>query len=198
MSSCLETIHLPHLPPTLPIHIALYRDLQNASFLRQQLIAGNTDFEYALIDASMVLSRTHILAAVFRAVNDYLNGHLRSRNVHSEIVLSLSPAKNIADAFRKFGITDSTKDLLVVKVPVSPEITHESVAAHLGEHVKGIPVRFNDATLSSTCDVAKIKKAYKLGALATPPAKYQVDGVHDGEKRLLEVSLLGAIALRGS
>lgn len=52
MSASLETINLPHLP--LPVHVALYRDVQNAPFLRQQLIAGNSDFEYALLDASMV------------------------------------------------------------------------------------------------------------------------------------------------
>lgn len=50
----LETISLPHLPSTLLVHIALYRNVQNAAFLRQQLLAGNSEFEYALIDASMV------------------------------------------------------------------------------------------------------------------------------------------------
>lgn len=50
----LETINLPHLPSSLPVHIALYRDVQNASFLRQQLLSANADFEYAFIDASMV------------------------------------------------------------------------------------------------------------------------------------------------
>lgn len=49
----LETINLPHLPASLPIHVALYRDVQNASFLRHQLLSGNADFEYAFIDASM-------------------------------------------------------------------------------------------------------------------------------------------------
>lgn len=54
MSSTLETINLPHLPSSLPVHVALYRDIENAPFLRQQLISGNADFEYAFIDASMV------------------------------------------------------------------------------------------------------------------------------------------------
>ena len=54
MSSWLETIHIPHFPPSMPVYVALYRDLKNASFLKQQLVAGNTDFEYAFIDASMV------------------------------------------------------------------------------------------------------------------------------------------------
>lgn len=51
----LETIQLSHIPPQLPLYVTLYRSLQNASFLRQQLLAGNADFEYAFIDASMVL-----------------------------------------------------------------------------------------------------------------------------------------------
>lgn len=52
--SHLETLYLPHLPPSLPIHISLFRDLRNAAFLREQLLAGNSAFEYAFVDASMV------------------------------------------------------------------------------------------------------------------------------------------------
>jgi EKC/KEOPS complex subunit CGI121/TPRKB len=36
------------------VYVALYRDVQNAAFLRQQLLSGNKEFEYAFIDASMV------------------------------------------------------------------------------------------------------------------------------------------------
>jgi EKC/KEOPS complex subunit TPRKB/CGI121 len=50
----LQTVHLEHLPSSHAIHIALYRDIKNATFLQQQLLAGNTDFEYALIDAGVV------------------------------------------------------------------------------------------------------------------------------------------------
>ncbi|KAL4890812.1 EKC/KEOPS complex subunit cgi121 [Aspergillus ambiguus] len=194
MSSTLETVALPHLP--LHVHVALYRDVQNAPFLRQQLISGNAEFEYAFIDASMVLSRSHALSAVFRAVNDYLNQRLKSRNVHSEIVFSFSPNNNIADSFRRFGIADSTKDLLVVKVSVNADITHESVAAHLTQSVEGNPVPFNDESLSGISDVAKIKKAYKLGALNSAPTD-KANGTNSEDKRL-ELSVIGAIALRGA
>ncbi|KAF7592718.1 hypothetical protein BBP40_012549 [Aspergillus hancockii] len=197
MSSTLETINLPHLPSSVPVHVALYRDVQNAPFLRQQLVSGNSTFEYAFIDATMVLSRAHALSAVFRAVNDYLNERLKSRNVHSEIVFSFSPTNNIADSFRKFGISDATKDLLVVKVSVTTDITHDSVAAHLEQAIEGSPVPFNDGTLSEVSDVTKIKKAYKLGALASTPAS-QVNGANNDEKTRLENSLIGAIALRGA
>lgn len=50
----LKSFHLAHLPPSLAVHVALYQDVKNAAFLRQQLLAGNADFEYALIDASTV------------------------------------------------------------------------------------------------------------------------------------------------
>ncbi|KAL4808942.1 kinase binding protein CGI-121-domain-containing protein [Aspergillus unguis] len=195
--SSLETIHLPHLPSSLEVHAALYKDVQNAAELRQHLLSGNAEFEYALIDASMILSRAHALSAVFRAVNDYLSERLKSRNLHSEIVFSLSPTNNIAESFRKFGISDTTSSLLVVKVSVTPDITHDSVAAHLAQNIQGTCVPFDDEALAGISDVAKIKKAYKLGALPTAPSN-QANGAADEGKKRLELSILGAVALRGA
>lgn len=37
----------------------------------------------------------HALAAVYRALNDHLQGRRRSRNVHAEIVFSLNPNNNV-------------------------------------------------------------------------------------------------------
>lgn len=142
----LQTLPLEHLPPSHTLHIALYHNLLNAPFLHQQLLSGNTDFEYAFIDASVVrpsslllltphcpthlphlhpfspqhditqhhiissrdtsplnlryrtqvLSRLHVLAAAYRAVNDSLENRLKSRNVHSEIVFALSMNNNVS------------------------------------------------------------------------------------------------------
>lgn len=89
-----------------------------------------------------------------------------------------------------------------MKVSVSPEITHDSVAVHLEGSVEGTPVPFDDRTLSEIFDITKIKKTYKLGALPSPGTKAapgQVNGAQvDDAKRRLELSILGAIALRGS
>lgn len=52
----LQTLHLAHLPPDLAVHVALYTEIKNAAYLRDQLLQGNQDFEYALIDASVVCS----------------------------------------------------------------------------------------------------------------------------------------------
>ena len=84
----METLTLPHLPNS-PIQVGLFKNVQNAAFLRQQLLEGNSDFEYAFLDASV------LLAACFRAISDALSNRLKSRNVHSEVVFSLSPNNNV-------------------------------------------------------------------------------------------------------
>jgi hypothetical protein len=52
----LETLPLEHLPETHKAHLAFFRNVQNASFLHEQLLARNSAFEYAFIDASVVSS----------------------------------------------------------------------------------------------------------------------------------------------
>lgn len=94
----METVELAHLP-SHPLRIGLFKDVKNAAFLRKQLLEGNADFEYAFLDAAAILSKNHVLAACFRAINDQLNNRLKSRNVHSEIVFSLSPNNNVSMAY---------------------------------------------------------------------------------------------------
>lgn len=56
-----ETIHLAHMPSELALYATVYRNVQNTQFLRDQLLAGNSDFEYAFIDASTVGFSTKVL-----------------------------------------------------------------------------------------------------------------------------------------
>ncbi|KIW19011.1 hypothetical protein PV08_03301 [Exophiala spinifera] len=200
------TIHLAHMPPELALYVSVYTDVENASFLKQQLLAGNAEFEYAFVDASMILSTTHVLAAAFRAMNDYLNDRLRSHNVHSEIVFSLSPNNNIGEAFRRFGISDSTRDLLVLKVATTPAVTQDSVSQHLSTHVRGKELPFDDATLRGFSDVDRVRKAYKV-TVAQPSSsgkgKAGKDAVANGTvidstSTNIERQVLGLMALRGA
>lgn len=50
----LESFQLEHVPPTHSVHVAVFRDVENAAFLHEQLLARNADFEYAFIDGSVV------------------------------------------------------------------------------------------------------------------------------------------------
>ncbi|KAF2458289.1 kinase binding protein CGI-121-domain-containing protein [Lineolata rhizophorae] len=206
----IQTLRLPHLPQENPIFAACFVGVQNAAFLRQQLLQGNSEYEYAFLDATTILSVNHLLAAVFRAVNDMLYGRLKSRNVHSEIVYCLSPNNNIAESFRRFGITESTTALLAVKVGMAshPNITAESVVAHLNSAVQGQPVSFNNDELQSLTDLDKLRKFYKLEGPKPQPKRparqIATNGAQDSletsaESRLeMECTILGLMALRGS
>ncbi|GAB7344633.1 hypothetical protein MBLNU457_3118t2 [Dothideomycetes sp. NU457] len=179
----METITLPHLSDH-PLFVGLFEDVQNAPFLRKQLLEGNTDFEYAFLD--QILSRDHVLAACFKAINDAANNRLKSRNVHSEIVFSMSPNNNIAESFRRFGITDDTKHVLAIKVGLGQESTEQSVRAHLEEHVQGKSVEFTNSNIARLHDLPRLRKIYKF------------DMPKDGQLTVATSFVLGTMALKGS
>ncbi|KAK0961418.1 hypothetical protein LTR91_019927 [Friedmanniomyces endolithicus] len=153
----METIVLPHLPDH-HLHVCLFVKVHNAQFLRQQLLDGNVDFEYAFLDAAVLLSRQHVLAACFRAINGMLQDRLKSKNVHSEIVFSLSPNNNISDSFRRFGVSEITTEILAVKVGND----QMQVEEHLRKHVEGQAVPFTDEILTSIRNEARIQRAYRV------------------------------------
>ena len=121
--------------------------------------------------------------------------------------LRFDPVK-IGEAFRKFGIGDTTKDLLVVKISTSPPLDFEGVGEHLRSSIRGFPVDVNDENLRSVSDTLKIKKAYKLATTALSKSGGKSDLQHvNGEiesigkhekRRHMETSVLGAVALRGA
>ena len=59
-------------------------------------LASSQLLEQRIHSCLQILSINHVLAGVFRAINDLVNGRLKSRNVHSEIVFSLSPNNNVS------------------------------------------------------------------------------------------------------
>jgi EKC/KEOPS complex subunit CGI121/TPRKB len=46
-------LRLPHLEDHA-VYVALYTGVKNSTFLKEQLLQGNSDFEYAFLDASSV------------------------------------------------------------------------------------------------------------------------------------------------
>ena len=73
-------------------------------------------------------------------------------------------------------------------VPGAP--TKASVWNHLRTHIKGNALPPTDAEIANVTDWAKVRKLYKLGA-SGPGA------MRSRERSELEVSVLGAMALRG-
>ncbi|KAL7955204.1 kinase binding protein CGI-121 domain-containing protein [Trichoderma compactum] len=193
-----ENIELEHVPASYRVYLALFRNVKNAAFLHQQLLARNAEFEYAFIDASTIVSRVHLLSAVFKAVNSSVNGALKTPNVHSETVVSLSSSNNIADAYRRFGVSPSTTDLFVVKI-VFPTDSNPmpasagAISQHLADNVEGDAVPATDDTIETITDVRAVRKSYKLNGLAW------LDSIKDElvKRKEIERLVLGGMALRG-
>ncbi|OCL13121.1 CGI-121-domain-containing protein [Glonium stellatum] len=196
-----QTFHLPHFPAH-PTYISLFRDVENVNFLRQQLLEANAEFEYAFLDATMILSTTHVLAAVFRALNDMLNNRLKSRNVHSEVVFSLSPNNNIAESFRRFGINDTTRTLLAIKISTNLNVTAEGVERHLSSSITGVAIPFTNDALADITDLAKVRRIYKLdtgNANSNGSAGKKGKRDKSADERIeIESVVLGIMALKGS
>jgi EKC/KEOPS complex subunit CGI121/TPRKB len=200
-----QQLSLPHLP--LPIYVSLYTSVHNTPFLRSQLLAGNKSFEYAFIDATLLITTRHLLAAIFRACNDWSSDRLKSHNIHSEIVFSLGANNNIGEAFRRFGLAEGTREIVVVKVGGEDGVSLEGIREFLAENVEGEEVEFNDENLGKVSNVERIRKIYKvstgskairtINGSSNGSSANHADGPDD-ETKFLETQILGAIALRGA
>jgi len=111
----------------------------------------------------------------------------------------------IAASFRTFGVVPATKNLILIKVatPSTPEVTAESVGAHISSAIQGQQVSFNDEEIAKMTDWSKVKKIYKLSTVpAVGVGKKVPNGVADSpcgdELKELEVVILGSMALRGA
>lgn len=103
----------------------------------------------------------------------------------------------IAEAYRRYGISADVKDVIVVKIlfptnerPEPP--TAEDVWKHLSASVQGTAVPFTDEEIATSTDWAKIKKYYKLNM----PSLTAITG-EQAKLRESEMLILGAMALRG-
>ena len=115
----------------------------------------------------------------------------------------------IAESFRRFGISDDTESLLAVKVSTNPHITQAAVKEHLTTAVQGISVDLSDENLADLTNLSYLKKVYKLGNDSYIKrsntehgngAKQASHGENEERRRLkeyMESVILGIIALKG-
>ncbi|MCJ1428045.1 hypothetical protein MMC29_005952 [Sticta canariensis] len=105
-----------------------------------------------------------------------------------------------------FGISKTTTDLLVIKLSTSPDITDESVKAHLQAVIQGESIEFCNDNLAKVVHVARVRKIYKLSGLARPVGRKKQEASGPTENAdnevstmsELEMSILGLIALKGA
>jgi hypothetical protein len=84
-----RTFTLPHYG-AFPVHVALFKNVKNASFLRRQLLEANPEYDYAFLDASMVGHGSLPVHCFFLATSDPPQSqgplsHLHQKNAQLEI-----------------------------------------------------------------------------------------------------------------
>ncbi|KAK0130698.1 EKC/KEOPS complex subunit TPRKB [Merluccius polli] len=179
----MHTSHQLELYPKQTVTQLLFKGVKNSAELRKSAMEGKINaalinpkmvrmaelyvymcvlFHYALYSLtkchpSQLVDSFQVLVAANKAVHLQSIGKMKTRGLYSEIIFNLSPANNISEAFKRFGISDSDDSVLVVLVATDDE---SQVLADITEKVDGqqVPV----AELPTLTDVMQIRKLYKV------------------------------------
>ncbi|SCV05634.1 LANO_0H11804g1_1 [Lachancea nothofagi CBS 11611] len=129
---------------------SLFTDVENTRELRTEVAS----MPFAMIDASCIGSLEQLFCAVYKAILESTYNRLRTKNLNSECILSLSPTSNIGEAFKRFGIKEDSKDILCLTVVNNTE----SIPDTLFDDVKGQQIELSDENLESRINLDLIKK----------------------------------------
>ncbi|KAF8516673.1 kinase binding protein CGI-121-domain-containing protein, partial [Gautieria morchelliformis] len=182
-----HTVTYPHFPSEVStVHLALYSNVTNAARLKERLVRAATlpgeeggrereVVNYAFIDAKLITSRLHVQTAVYQAILAYTQRSLRTKTVHSEVLWALSPGHNISEAIKRFGISDTSQALLVVRV-CAPSLTLDDFESKIGLVLKGdlLPL----SSLEQITDWTLVRKYYKLSPDPSVQASLQSQPEH--------------------
>ncbi|KIK54357.1 hypothetical protein GYMLUDRAFT_177281 [Collybiopsis luxurians FD-317 M1] len=147
----------------------LFSPVRDPGNIKQRIVAAATmsgpegdeerdAVDFAFIEPTLVTSRLHLETAIHQAIIAESQGSLRTKTIHSEILFALNPTNNITEAIRRFGVSESSKSLLVVHITnASPSLEVES---KMRKAVDGTVVPFSE--LNTLTDWDRVKKYHKL------------------------------------
>ena len=107
-----------------------------------------------IVAGSMVLSRLQLAAAMQRLSQ---HNNLRTKNIHSELLLMLSPSKNIETALKNFSCKDEDKSFVVA---IHKAADAKAAVSTISAAVKGTPLSLG--SLKASSDAEKLVKVYSL------------------------------------
>jgi EKC/KEOPS complex subunit CGI121/TPRKB len=107
----------------------------------------------------------------------------------------------IAESFRRFGITDETASLIAVKIIPANGTEDDQIASvsavsdHLKASIEGDPLPLTESNLAALSDVPKICKIYKVEDKKATPNVFDTSAGRMGQ---VEGTILGIMATKGS
>lgn len=143
------------------IRISLYKNVENLDEIRSNL----AHLPIAIINAATIVSREQLLSAIYRVFLEKKYNRIRTKNLHSECLLALSPTSNIGDAFKKFGITSHSKEIICLQIIDTISGTD---LIDFNNIIKGEEVEFIDRNLHQYFDKDLVRKV----CINLPPQQF--------------------------
>jgi len=140
----------------------------NASKLRARIVRastmggleGETEREavkFSFVNARLVTSILHIQTAITQALLAAAQNTLRTKTVHSEVIWALNPSNNITEAFRRYGVSDDSTALLVIRID---PLESSDVERRMNGVIEGTQAPISE--LADLTDWIAVKKYNKL------------------------------------
>jgi hypothetical protein len=98
-----------------------FKNVENPEAILK-FLKSKSDFVCTILDASKILSMNHLewvfiyllIKAITKAVMLHNTNRNKTYSVNTEILLCLSPSSSLSDAFKSFGLTKKTKNVLAI------------------------------------------------------------------------------------
>ncbi|KAJ1622993.1 kinase binding protein CGI-121-domain-containing protein, partial [Pavlovales sp. CCMP2436] len=137
--------------PDKQLHVLVFDEVSNALEISQWVRQPGADF--AAIDARMVVGVPQLFAASMLAVHAEERGKLVTHALPSEVVYALSASKQINEAFRRFGASETSARIVIVTFDAA-------AAARLHDAVRGKLA--DPRSLATSFDDTAVRKAYRI------------------------------------
>ena len=108
---------IPSLETPFSIGIALCTGFREPIIFSTLQSSG---LNLCIIQASLIVSIDNIIQAVFKAVSSDAKGKMKTKAVSTEILLNLSPYKQIKQALNTFGVSKTPEKAWVVSLSNDP------------------------------------------------------------------------------
>ena len=133
------------------LHVAVFDEVSNSAEVCAWV--RKPEAGCAAIDARMVVDASQLFAAALVALHAEARGKLMTHGLYSEALFALSASRQISDAFRRFGVSETCTRMVFVTFD-------DATAARLATNVRGKLV--DPSSLAAGCDEAALRKAYKV------------------------------------
>ncbi|CAO1618566.1 unnamed protein product [Parajaminaea phylloscopi] len=185
----MEALTVPHLLSSHnTIHLSVFHSVSNVKSLLSSLRAGAPDdtlpsnitsevlSQYAFLDASVIVSRQHVLNAVLEALARMETGNMKTKAWSTEVMWILWPGGNISDSLKHIGLGPTASSLVVIRIGASDGSHAVEGTKILGEmmslvrgslDLRGLAA-FEDTTepTERITDWTKVAQMHKLPTLA--------------------------------